>query len=388
MGASCCTGKPANALSNQNRNINNRLQEDKLRAKSEVKLLLFGAGESGKSTLFKQMKKTYSAQKDFDLEYGVLREQMAGILTAAFLELVDAAAQINGLGSDDLNELHSKLQAEKDHTKDKAGGKRFSTNAYHIFTTLWACEPVQRTWSERWKYQVMDSLDYFMRPENLRRVCPPPPAYTGVMNKYNYTYDPTSEDVLRLRIRTSGIIKHTFKYNSVIVNVVDVGGQRNERKKWMEVLSDVTAVLFVIAMQEFDQTLFENNTVNRLNEAVELLQSTMNFPVFTNHSFILFFNKMDLFSAKVQRMYEANPRGNLDEYFPELGLGRTWELEPAKEQLKAAITKRFIDVGKNTGKDMKLFPHYVTAIDSEMFKTVFEAAAEVVLAKLIEGEQN
>lgn len=43
----------------------------------------------------------------------------------------------------------------------------------------------------------------------------------------------------------------------------DVGGQRNERRKWIHCFDEVTAVIFVVALSEYDQGLFEDQSVNR-----------------------------------------------------------------------------------------------------------------------------
>ena len=40
--------------------------------------------------------------------------------------------------------------------------------------------------------------------------------------------------------------------------VVDVGGQRSERRKWIQCFDDVRAVLFVCALSGYDMTLFED----------------------------------------------------------------------------------------------------------------------------------
>ena len=37
----------------------------------------------------------------------------------------------------------------------------------------------------------------------------------------------------------------------------DVGGQRNERRKWIHCFDNVTACIFVTAISEFDQKLYE-----------------------------------------------------------------------------------------------------------------------------------
>ena len=63
-----------------------------------------------------------------------------------------------------------------------------------------------------------------------------------------------------------------MKFNVVIFNVVncgrlfDVGGQRSERKKWIHCFEDVTAIIFCVAMSEYDQVLHEDeSTVSDLS---------------------------------------------------------------------------------------------------------------------------
>ena len=58
--------------------------------------------------------------------------------------------------------------------------------------------------------------------------------------------------------------------------MVDVGGQRNERKKWIHCFEDVTAVVFLAALSAYDQVLMEKDNVNRLNEAIALFEHIVN----------------------------------------------------------------------------------------------------------------
>lgn len=59
-------------------------------------------------------------------------------------------------------------------------------------------------------------------------------------------------------------------------SVLDVGGQRNERKKWIHQFDDVTAIIFVVAISEYDQTLFEDEEENRIVEALSVFQDICN----------------------------------------------------------------------------------------------------------------
>lgn len=46
-------------------------------------------------------------------------------------------------------------------------------------------------------------------------------------------------------------------------SVVDVGGQRSERRKWIHCFDDVKAIIFVVALSGYNQVLFEDTRVNR-----------------------------------------------------------------------------------------------------------------------------
>lgn len=77
-------------------------------------------------------------------------------------------------------------------------------------------------------------------------------------------YMPTPTDVLRARVRTLGIIETHFKINDVIFRMFDVGGQRSERRKWIQCFDDVRALLFVVALSSYDMVLQEDPSIVRL----------------------------------------------------------------------------------------------------------------------------
>lgn len=50
----------------------------------------------------------------------------------------------------------------------------------------------------------------------------------------------------------------------VVVRMVDVGGQRSERRKWIHCFDNVTSIIFLAAVSEYDQVLYESeNDVRR-----------------------------------------------------------------------------------------------------------------------------
>ena len=52
---------------------------------------------------------------------------------------------------------------------------------------------------------------------------------------------------------TTGIVKIEFSFKGLTFHMFDVGGQRSERKKWIHCFDNVTAVLFIVSLSEYDQ---------------------------------------------------------------------------------------------------------------------------------------
>ena len=80
-----------------------------------------------------------------------------------------------------------------------------------------------------------------------------------------------------------------------------MGGQRSERKKWIHCFEDVTSIIFLVALSEYDLVLVEDETANRMQESLRLFDSICNNKYFSNTAFILFLNKKDSFAEKVGR---------------------------------------------------------------------------------------
>lgn len=74
-------------------------------------------------------------------------------------------------------------------------------------------------------------------------------------------YLPTDQDILRSRVKTTGIVESVFRVGEVTYRVFDVGGQRSERKKWIHCFDNVSALVFMVSLSEYDQTLYEDEKV-------------------------------------------------------------------------------------------------------------------------------
>jgi len=77
-------------------------------------------------------------------------------------------------------------------------------------------------------------------------------------------YLPTDQDILRTRLRTTGISESVFQLGNLTYKMFDVGGQRSERKKWIHVFDNVQVVLFLAAISGYDHALVEDRNGVRL----------------------------------------------------------------------------------------------------------------------------
>ena len=83
--------------------------------------------------------------------------------------------------------------------------------------------------------------------------------------------------------------------------MIDVGGQRNERRKWLHCFEGVTAVIFVVALSEYDQTLYEDEKEPRMAETLDVFETICKNSAFRNKSIIIFFNKVLLLLSRALR---------------------------------------------------------------------------------------
>lgn len=248
------------------------------------RMLLLGAGESGKSTIFKQMKVMssggYTDDERSSFKWIVHRNVIDGIQT-----LLRAADKM-GLEVSDENADRADqvlLWEGENLNEDLASGIR----------DLWADEAVQVAFKRRAEFQLGDATKYFL--DSVERV--------GADS-----YLPTTEDVLNARVRTSGVVSKDFLINldgaahAHALRVYDVGGQRSERSKWIHYFDHVETIIFVAALSEFDQVLAEDQTKNRLSEAMDLFEQITHSHYFQDKSVFLFFNKRDLFEEKISKV--------------------------------------------------------------------------------------
>jgi len=234
-----------------------------------------------------------------------------------------------------------------------SGGDSWNATVANDIKALWHDNGIKHVYTMRDRYyQLNDSAAYFF--DNIDRI-----------NTENYI--PSQDDVLRARIRTTGIQEAEFKFEDIEFRMLDVGGQRSERRKWIHCFDSVTAVMFCVSLSEYDQTLREDGNQNRMRESLLLFDEVYSSHWFKNTSFILFLNKMDLFREKIQRV-------DLKTCFPEYSDGCNFE------KGSAYIMEKFM---KHRTPGHEIYPHFTCAISTENIDFVFRSIRDTVLKSFI-----
>lgn len=168
----------------------------------------------------------------------------------------------------------------------------------HVFANLTSqTETMKIVWNKRAPINVIDA--HFNYLNDIDRIAAK-------------DFKPTTQDVLMSRVRTTQVIQEKYKIDGIDFEIIDVGGQRSERRKWIDCFDNVTAVIFIAALSEYDQTLAEAKRTNRMVEALELFRSVCNNRAFENTSILLFLNKKDIFAEKIMYSDIADQRAFSD----------------------------------------------------------------------------
>ncbi|VEU20415.1 DEKNAAC101300 [Brettanomyces naardenensis] len=314
----------------------------------EVKMLLLGSGESGKSTILKQIKiihqNGFSRRELNDYKPFVFKnicESAEAIIKALRqFEMVDQLETLEGKDLDEI--LNYEVPMDEDSNSLKF------TIAEQVKTLIKEPAVTRLFEKHRGEFYIMDSAQYFF--ENLDRITAE-------------DYVPDVTDVIRTRKQTSGIYDTRFQLEDINVHLYDVGGQRSERKKWIHCFDNVTVIMFCVALSEYDQVLLESPTQNRLVESLNLFESVVNSMWFRRTSVILCLNKIDVFIDKLSR-------SPLEKYFPDYVGGN--DVNKAVKY----ILWRFKQLNK---ANLNLVPYVTQATDTNNIKLAFAVVKETIL---------
>ncbi|KAI8622296.1 guanine nucleotide binding protein [Chytriomyces sp. MP71] len=424
-----CASAEAAAAAAESKEIDKALKIEQKATEQTIKLLLLGAGETGKSTILKQIKLIHGTGYVDEDRVAYRVTILTNIITCA-KTLLNAMDLLKiPFGFDPASIDASQLQAASDTGPDafcdnksdtgSAGGEengdeeapkkeaiegqlqktddpvaRASAQAYTTIMnsgepqkglvpdaaaavhaspmgfgigepipqnivdaigTIWKDPGVQYCYRRSNEYQLIDCCGVFLN--DLARLCHP-------------SFLPTDQDILNSRVMTTTIIETRFKIEGIIFRVFDVGGQRSERKKWAPYFDDINAIIYLVAINSYDQICFEDDSTNRMVESMNLFASICNHPMFKKTAMIIFMNKIDLFRAKLETTL-------ISDYFP------TYEGPNDYDNGSEYFATRFLSLNKY---EKKIYVHFTWATDTKQIKTVLAIVNQIILrSNLVEA---
>ena len=262
-------------------------EEDLIR----VKMLLLGAGESGKSTVTKQMRMLHG-EKYTHSELLYFKICIHHNVVEFIESLCDA--MILFYPEDEITKSKSFLLIRRNCAANQNSALKFrkypELNEDYVIAMkeVWSSKCASMTFDRRSEFQLIENTSLFI--ESIDKIV-------------QSDFLPNAEQIVNCRYRTSGMREEKLIIDNQHFSIFDVGGQRNERRKWIKLFDGVHALIFMVALSEFDQHLRESTFYeNRMLDSLNTFEQYVNEPAFDLTTLILFLNKDDLFKKKIKKV--------------------------------------------------------------------------------------
>ncbi|KAF7333929.1 Heterotrimeric G-protein alpha subunit [Mycena sanguinolenta] len=327
--------------------IDRQLEEDSLRFKKEIPILVLGTHEKSKSTLIKQMKLVHGGFTP--------GEELAEFRSAIHKTVIEAA-QALVLALQKRSRLDGMLAEEHRHLPETIlrakAEDALSPKVADAIEALWRTTAAKR---------LLDDEDFTL-PDNGS-------FFTEIQRLAQPQYIPTENDVLRTPAQKSTVTETRFNMGALSIRLIDVGPLR----KWIHCFESVTSIIFCTALSDYDQVLLEERGLTRMHESLVLFDSIVNSRWFMRTSIILFLTKIDVFRAKIHKISSANRHTSqipLSTYFPEYIGG------PDINNAARFVLWRFMQANRAR---LSVYPHLTHANDTANVRLVFAAVKETIL---------
>jgi len=365
-----CQSAPSDPKTANNKKIEAELQNAAGKESKKMKFLLLGAGESGKSTIFKQLRLIHGSPRsteDLKMFAGVVRANII-VLTKRMVSLIDQLELVEKFSNEERTAYDAILagvskvsnspptsQAQRVQMEIKLAiyDSDLCVAMKDQIKILFNSKVMETAWLSRAKVNAIDNHRLFV--DQIDTIAAP-------------NYLPINEHIINARMRTTNVVMNEYDIDGVRFEIYDVGGQRTERRKWMPYFDDVDGILFVAALSEYDQMLAEAKRTNRMTETIGLFRTIANTPAFKGTPFMLFLNKNDLFEEKIK---VSNPKDI--EAFADYN-GSSYE--EGLNYFKKKFEKSVDDID---GFDTRLYVHVTNATDKGNVEFVWKAARNIVL---------
>ncbi|TVY47961.1 Guanine nucleotide-binding protein subunit alpha [Lachnellula occidentalis] len=242
------------------------------------------SGNSGKSALFRSIDALH--QSGLSLEERLQYKEAVFMNTIQNMrDIIQAMAERLDLSlNESTNQRHVRTILR---SSSSFSGNVLFSDVSQAIEALWNDEGVQQAFERSNEYLLQDSAAYFSN---------------SVRRTSEHDHIPTDEDVRRARIRSTGSFSTIVKSSGITFRLFDTGGERSERKKWILEFEYLSILIFVVDISAYDLVLYEDHSVNRMQESLVLFDSLCNSRWFVNSDIILLFTKVDVLEQKFTKV--------------------------------------------------------------------------------------
>ncbi|KAI9356729.1 guanine nucleotide binding protein, alpha subunit [Zopfochytrium polystomum] len=334
--------------------IDREIQEEAARRKQTARVLILGTGDSGKSTVLKQLKLLYcsdftSAERDV---FAVrLRENLFNTVKL-LIRSMDALGIPFGTAESsraDVERVKAAAAVLASFETPGTSAAPIADNVVDALEVLWRDAGVQSCALRGNEFSLPDSCNFLM--ENAKEIC-------------SSSYTPNNEHILRVRVVTTAVSETKLTVKGVGMSFFDVGGQKRFRAKWAPFFDDVNAIIFVGSLGAYDQKLEEDSNLNRMEDSISAFGCICNHTLLKHIPVILFLNKTDIFSKKIK----TSP---IERHFPDYKDG------PSTSAGAKYFLEKYMAARRNTNKE--IITHFTWATDTQQTQKILVEVSDIIL---------
>ena len=325
------------------------------KTKNRITILVLGTPGSGKSTIMKQFRILYgdgfsSSERTSGLSV-IASNVMESV--SSCIEMIDQS-EIENKGPKTLalnNSLKGAAEGEPSGAKPQPKGK--TRELLKLAEEIWCDENLQDLFKDQmcdYGGRVTDADGYFLK--RIKKLNSP-------------SYIPTDDDLLHMRSSTDGVEEFKFTYRSCDFTVIDVGGRKAERRKWINLFSRANMIIYCASLVDYSLGLEEDANVNSMVESLSVFESVVNLTYFQDTPLLLFLNKKDLLPKKVK----AVP---MVDHFPDYK-----GTDDNPHEIIGYIKSKFLHKIKDKSRPVKV--HIICATNTRDVKKAFEISLDWVL---------
>ncbi|KAM0794156.1 G-protein alpha subunit-domain-containing protein [Usnea florida] len=313
----------------------------------EIKVLLLvtlspGAGESGKSTVYRQMK--LLCEPGFTMEERrMFRDVFFDNILGAF-RIVFEARREWGVDYESKNSLQHE-QILHQYYRPCYGSANshvrldepFPKNLLSPMKELFADEGFQRIVKKGNRIALNDNFQYFFK---------------NIDSLFSPQYFPNDQEVLHTSMNTSGFLDVRLKFGKLDCVITDIGSTRSRREEWVHLFNGVNCVIFTAPLTGYNQRLVKEKSANQTEASLLLFDSILSLTSFKRSTIILLLSKLDLLQEKVFH-------SSVKDYFPDFN-GADDDREAAQE----FFVNKFLTIARKRCRNVRVYCTNLTDTDS------------------------